>query len=226
MSDQPNDQQPAADDANLQDSIAKLTEKNRELIGELRQAKRKADAVPDGVDVQELIRFRQEHEQQKLESAGQYEEAKRQLQEQYDRDTAALKAEAERLQARVRELELVSPAVSALSELVHDPDAVLKLKLPADRIERDPDGSVVVVDGLQRTPVKDWAQSNLPAWMLKAPAPRGSGAPVGGGGGAPAGIPAGTVNPFDKETFSLTEQGRLFRTNRALYDQLKSAAKR
>jgi len=34
------------------------------------------------------------------------------------------------------------------------------------------------------------------------------------------------VNPFDKETFSLTEQGRLFRTNRALYDQLKSAAKR
>jgi hypothetical protein len=218
--------QPAADDAALRDSIAALESKNRELIGELRQAKERARSIPDGVDVQELIKFRQEHEQQKLESAGQYEEAKRQLQEQYDRDTAALKAEAERLQARVRELELVSPAVSALSDLVHDPDVVLKLKLPADRIEREADGTVVVVDGLQRVPVKDWAQSNLPAWMLKAPTPRGSGAPIGGSSAPPSPIPTGMANPFEAATWNLTEQGRLLRTNPALYEQLKAAAKR
>ena len=223
MSDETNaQQQPAADVA---ESIRKLEEKNRELIGELRAAKKKADSVPDGVNVQELLDFKQRHETEKLESAGQYEQAKAALQAQYDTDTQALRAQVEGLQARIRELELVSPAVSALSELTHDPDAVLKLRLPADRIERDPDGSVVVVDGLSRTPIKKWAQSNLPAWMLKAPPPRGSGAPVGGNTTTPSPVPAGTVNPFDQATFNLTEQGRLLRTNPALYEQLKAAAR-
>jgi hypothetical protein len=35
----------------------------------------------------------------------------------------------------VRELELVAPAVSALADLVHDPDLVLKTKLSSDKIE-------------------------------------------------------------------------------------------
>ena len=192
-------QQPAADHA---ESIRRLEEKNRELIGELRAARKKAEQVPDGVNVQELIEFKQRHETERLESAGNYEQAKQQLQAQYDTDTQQLRGQVEALQARIRELELVSPAVSALSELVHDPDAVLKLKLPADRIERDPDGTVVVVDGLQRTPVKDWASSNLPAWMLKAPPPRGSGAPAGTAP-APSSLPAGMSNPFAPESFKI-----------------------
>lgn len=222
MPEEDNQQQPAADHA---DSIRRLEEKNRELIGELRAARKKAEQVPDGVDVQELLEFKQRHETERLESAGNYEQAKQQLQAQYDTDTQQLRGQVEALQGRIRELELVSPAVSALSELVHDPDAVLKLKLPADRIERDPDGTVVVVDGLQRTPVKDWASSNLPAWMLKAPPPRGSGAPTGTAPAASS-VPAGMTNPFAPETFSLTEQGRLYKTNRPLYDQLKAAARR
>jgi hypothetical protein len=36
---------------------------------------------------------------------------------------------------------------------------VLKTKLTSDQIERDPDGTVVIVDGYQRTPVAEWAKT-------------------------------------------------------------------
>jgi hypothetical protein len=37
-------------------------------------------------------------------------------------------------------------------------------------------------------------------------------------------VPAGTKNPFSREHFNLTEQANLYRTNPALYQQLKTAA--
>ena len=99
---------------------------------------------------------------------------------------------------------------------------VLKTKLSSDQIERDPDGTVVVVDGYQRTPVAEWAKT-LPAWMQKQPRPQGSGAP---GAQASSSIPTGLNNPFVRETFNLTEQARLFKTDRDLYDRMKAVARR
>jgi hypothetical protein len=37
-------------------------------------------------------------------------------------------------------------------------------------------------------------------------------------------VPAGTKNPFTREYFNLTEQSRLYRTDRDLYERLKAAA--
>jgi len=219
MSDETN-QQPAAVDADaMQRSIEALERKNQELIAELRNAK-KAPKVPDGVDVDALLEFKRKAEQEQLESQGKYQEAREKLEQQYRDDVASKDQRIAELEARVRELELVSPAVTALADLVHDPDLVLKTKLPADKIEREADGTVVVVDGYQRTPVAEWAKT-LPAWMLKQPKPQGGGAPTAGS----ATIPVGITNPFAKETFNLTEQARLYRTDRDLYDRLKSAAK-
>ena len=99
---------------------------------------------------------------------------------------------------------------------------VLKTKLSSDKIERDPDGTVVVVDGYQRTPVAEWAKT-LPAWMQKQPRPQGSGAP---GAQASSAIPTVLTNPFVRETFNLTEQARLFKTDRDLYDRMKAVARR
>ena len=96
---------------------------------------------------------------------------------------------------------------------------VLKTKLSSDKIEREPDGTVVVVDGYQRTPVAEWAKT-LPAWMQKQPKPQGSGAPSGRSTTELAGI----KNPFAPETFNLTEQSRLFKTDRDMYDRLKALA--
>ena len=122
----------------------------------------------------------------------------------------------------MRELELITPAVSALADVVHDPDLILKTKLSSDQIAREADGTVVVVDGYQRTPVGEWAKS-LPSWMQKQPKPQGSGAPSGRSSGD---IPTGINNPFSPDNFNLTEQSRLYRTDRDLYDRLKAAAKR
>jgi hypothetical protein len=226
MSDEIQTQEPAAtggdnNDA-LQRSVEALERKNKELIAELRAAK-KAPALPDGVDVNELLEFKRNHEQQQLESQGKYQEARQALEQQFREATSEKDQRIAALESRVRELELVTPAVTALADIVHDPDLVLKTKLSADQIERDPDGTVVVVDGYQRTPVSEWAKT-LPAWMQKQPKPQGSGAPSAGA--STGGIPAGMANPFSRDSFNLTEQARLFRTDRDLYDRMKAAANR
>ncbi len=220
MSDETQTQEPAATE-DLQRSVEALERKNKELIAELRAAK-KGPAVPDGVDVNELLEFKRNYEQQQLESQGKYQEARQALEQQYREATAEKDQRIAALEARVRELELVTPAVTALADIVHDPDMVLKTKLSADQIERDPDGTVVVVDGYQRTPVQEWAKT-LPAWMQKQPKPQGSGAPSGG---VSSSIPTGMSNPFSRESFNLTEQARLFRTDRDLYERMKAAANR
>lgn len=224
MSDEQQTQEPAAtgtDADALQRSVEALERKNQELIAELRQAK-KAPKLPDGVNVDELLEFKRNYEQQQLESQGKYQEARQALEQQFREATAEKDKRISELESRVRELELVTPAVTALAEIVHDPDLVLKTKLSPDAIQREADGTVVVVDGYQRTPVSEWAKT-LPAWMQKQPKPQGSGAPTGGSNGA---IPSGMANPFNRETFNLTEQSRLFRTDRDLYDRMKAAANR
>ena len=223
MSEENQTQEPAATGGNneaMQRSIEALERKNQELIAELRAAKSKK--LPDGVDVDELLEFKRRAEQTELESQGKYSEARQALEQQFREATAQKDQRITDLEARVRELELVTPAVTALADIVHDPDLVLKTKLSSDQIERDPDGTVVVVDGYQRTPVSEWAKT-LPSWMQKQPKPQGSGAPSGRSSGE---MPLGIKNPFAQESFNLTEQSRLFRTDRDMYERLKAAATR
>ena len=155
MSEENQTQEPAAtgiDTDALQRSVEALERKNQELIAELRQAKSKTSKVPDGVNVDELLEFKRRAEQAELESQGKYQEARQALEQQFREATAQKDQRIAELEIRVRELELVTPAVTALAEIVHDPDLVLKTKLSAEQIERDTDGTVVVVDGYQRTP--------------------------------------------------------------------------
>ena len=202
----------------LQRSIEALERKNHELIGKLQKAKK----VPDGIDVDELIQFKRQAEQAELEQQGKYSEARQALEQQFREATAEKDRRIAELEQRVRELELLTPAVSALADIVHDPDLIMKTKLSPDQIEREADGTVVVVDGYQRTPVAEWAKT-LPSWMQKQPKPQGSGAPVGRSSGE---IPAGMNNPFAPGTYNLTEQSRLFKTDRDLYERLKAQANR
>jgi len=202
----------------LKGSVEALERKNHELIGKLKKTK----TIPDGVDVQELLDFKAKAEQADLEKQGKYGEARQALEQQFREATAEKDKRISELEARVRELELITPAVSALADVVHDPDLILKTKLTSEQIEREPDGTVVVVDGYQRTPVSEWAKT-LPAWMQKQPKPQGSGAPSGR---ATSDSVAGVKNPFSKETFNLTEQSRLFKTDRDMYERLKNAANR
>jgi hypothetical protein len=203
----------------LKNSIQALEKKNYELIGKLKEAK----TIPDGVDVQELLEFKRNVEQNKLESEGKYTEARQALEQQFREAAEAKDKRIAELEARVRELELIAPANTALADVVHDPSIVFKADLlKPDQIEREADGTVVVVNGYERKPINEWAKT-LPSYMQKAPKPVGSGAPSGrmSGENNYAG-----KNPFSAETFSLTEQGRLFRQDPDLYQRLKAAANR
>jgi hypothetical protein len=213
----------AVDISKMQAELEAMRRKNAELLKEYKTAVEQAKAIPDGLNVQELLDFKRNYEQQQLESQGKYQEARQALEQQFREATAEKDKRIAELESRVRELELLTPAVSALADIVHDPDLVMKTKLSPDKIEREADGTVVVVDGYQRTPVSEWAKQSLPAWMQKQPKPQGSGAPVGRSSGD---IPAGIKNPFAPESFNLTEQSRLFRTDRDLYEKLKVAAGR
>ena len=212
----------SVDTSELKTELESMRRKNAELLDEYKKAKAQAKAVPDGVDVQELLDFKAKAEQADLEKQGKYGEARQALEQQFREATAEKDKRISELEARVRELELITPAVSALADVVHDPDLILKTKLSSEQIEREPDGTVVVVDGYQRTPVSEWAKT-LPAWMQKQPKPQGSGAPSGR---ASSDSVAGVKNPFSKETFNLTEQSRLFKTDRDMYERLKNAANR
>ena len=212
----------AVDNSSLQAELEAMRKKNAELLDEYKKAVKQSKAIPDGVDIEELIQFKRQAEQQELESQGKYSEARQALEQQFREATAEKDKRIADLEQRVRELELLTPAVSALADIVHDPDLIMKTKLSPDQIEREPDGTVVVVDGYQRTPVQEWAKT-LPTWMQKQPKPQGSGAPIGRSSGE---VPAGVANPFLPESYNLTEQSRLFKTDRDLYERLKAQAAR
>jgi len=208
---------------NLKAELEAMRKKNAELLDDYKKAREKAKAIPADVDVQALIDFKNNAEQLELEKQGKYTEARSKLEEQYRERSAEKDKKITELETKLRELELVSPAVQALAEVVHDPSLVLNNFLPKDKIEVD-NGTPVVVDGYERTPVSEWAKGKLPDYILKQPKPQGGGAPTGRASGSE--VPAGTKNPFAAESFNITEQMRLYRTDRDLYDRLKNQVKR
>tara|TARA_R100000655_G_C2979774_1_gene191612 strand:+ start:82 stop:768 length:687 start_codon:yes stop_codon:yes gene_type:complete len=210
---------------NLKAEVEAMRKKNAELLNETKKAKAKANAAPD-VDVQALLDFKAKAEQAELEQKGKYGEAKQALEQQYREKSSTDKQRIEELESKVRELELISPASQALAEVVHDPSLVLQNFLPKDKIDLQ-EGKPVVVDGYERIPVADWAKTKLKEqapYLLKQQTPQGGGAPAGRT--TSASVPSGTKNPFEAETFNITEQMRLYRTDKDLYDRLQSAAKR
>ena len=207
-----------------QSELDAMRRKNAELLKEYKDFKESVKTVPDGVDVQELLEFKRNVEQNKLESEGKYTEARQALEQQFREAAEAKDKRIAELEARVRELELIAPANTALADVVHDPSIVFKADLlKPDQIEREADGTVVVVNGYERKPIGEWAKS-LPTYMQKAPKPQGGGAPAGRA--STGDIPAGTKNPFSPEHYNITEQMRLARTDRDLYERLKVAAGR
>jgi len=207
---------------NLKAELDAMRKKNAELLDETKKAKAKAKSIPD-VDVQALIDFKNNAEQAELEKQGKYTEARTKLEDQFRERSAEKDNKITELETKVRELELVSPAVQALAEIVHDPTLVLNNFLPKEKIEVD-NGVPVVVDGYERTPVNEWAKGKLPDYILKQPKPQGGGAPAGRSSSGE--IPAGTKNPFEKASFNITEQMRLYRTDKDLYDRLKNSVAR
>ena len=205
----------------LKASVANLENKNSELIAELRVARNSKSKPPS--DYEDLVEFKRKAEQSKLESEGKYSEALQSREQQFREAVKDKDEKIKGLEAQLKELQLITPAVSALSEYVQDTDYALN-KLGKDKIKIDATGNVVVLseDGFSETPLKEAATKILPDWILKKEALQGGGAPIGKSSGK--GIPPGSKNPFLPETYNLTEQGRLLRTNSDLYEKYRTAA--
>lgn len=186
------------------EATEKLEKKNRELIAEKRKA-------GDGkVDQAEVDRLESELETTRT----QLNDANKQLKaaaKQAETATAALTAE----QAHTQKLLVENGLVTALTEAgVKDPTL---LKAAAALI-REGHKPAIVVDGEARVAkvgdkslgefVKAWSLGDEGKAFVAAPGNSGGGAGGSGSGG-------GKSNPWAKETFSLTEQGRLYTENPA-----------
>ena len=209
----------SAEIAALKAEVERLRKSNTEILDDYKKAKEAAKAVPQDVDVNALIAFKQKKEQEELEAKGRYEEATEKLATQYREAEQQQKQKIEQLLAEKRQLEVEAPAVTALADVVHDPQYVLN-RISKDQLAREADGTVVVVDGYNRTPVKEWAMSQMPQWVQKNPRPQGGGATTTK---VQTEFVSNDKNPFAPDSFNLTEQARLYRTDINKYNMLKNA---
>jgi len=209
----------SAEMAALKAEVERLRKSNSEILDDYKKAKEAAKAVPQDVDVNALIAFKQKKEQEELEAKGRYEEATEKLANQFRQAEEQQKQKIEQLLAEKRQLEVEAPAVTALADVVHDPQYVLS-RISKEQLARETDGTVVVVDGYNRTPVKEWAMSQMPQWVQKNPRPQGGGATTTK---VQTEFVATDKNPFAPDSFNLTEQARLYRTDINKYNMLKNA---
>ena len=193
----------------LKRSVESLEKKNFELIGKLK--KKETPDVP--ADYQDLLDFKQKAEQKELEAKGDYTKALESREGQF-RDAVKEKDDKiKKLEAKIRDLELISPALAALSNAVHDTDYALE-KLGKDKFEVAEDGSVVYVDEFSRMTIEEAVQKKLASndrtrWVVKKPVAKGSGA-VGGGNVAGGKISEGDLKHFLPETQNIDEQTRIY----------------
>jgi len=209
----------------LRESVKKLEAKNYELIGKLKNQKPVSDkSVPE--DYEALLAFKQKREQEDLEREGKYEESKNLLEQQYRDKSAEDKERIAKLEARNRELELIAPAMQALSDVTHDPELVLNNLVPKDQIQIK-DGVPVVVDGYEQLPVQEYVKNKLEKekpYLLKSKMPTGGGAPIS----RPSSdnFSEDMLKPFLKNSEDITEQGRIFKTyGKETWQKLRDIAK-
>ena len=209
----------------LKESVKKLEAKNYELIGKLKNQKPVSDkSVPE--DYEALLAFKQKREQEDLEREGKYEESKNLLEQQYRDKSAEDKERIAKLEARNRELELIAPAMQALSEVTHDPELVLNNLVPKDQIQIK-EGVPVVVDGYEQLPVQEYVKNKLEKekpYLLKTKMPTGGGAPISRPSNET--FSEDMLKPFLKSSEDITEQGRIFKTyGKETWQKLRDIAK-
>ena len=147
-------------------------------------------------------------------SAGDNEELRKQIESLQ----AENKAKEEEYQARIKDLSITTAIKLAVAGEAHDPDLVANL-LDKSKIEVDEEGNIKggLDDQLQALReaksflfVQKEQTNNQQQFKGLTPAD----------GRDP--LPGGIKNPWSKEHFNLTEQGRILRENPELAEQLKS----
>ena len=213
----------------LGEEKAALLRKRDELLGKLAKFK-KFEAHAD-VDIDELLQIKARYESMDSESKSKYQDLyekdktafekrleqieKERAQEKLDRENEQKTLAAEKLKTATI-LELSKPEYN-----VFDPEQLFMLV--GSQIRLSEAGKLVSGDEYKEVAIADFlgGLKDQPRYQnqFKANGANGSGStPSQGSGGS------GTVNPWKKESFNLTQQGRLMRENPTLAASMKAAA--
>jgi DNA repair exonuclease SbcCD ATPase subunit len=225
----------------LEEEKAKLLSKRDELIAERRADAERYRKYQD-LDIESLIKFKEDKEREELESQGKYADAlekerkrlekeredfRRQLQEREDLLKQEKEELAKKAEERERELQTLQLDNRVLDEYARAGVIAPKqlLALTKSQLKLNEGREPVVVDGYREIPVKEYIESlkknDEYAHHFRSSGMRGSGAPPAPSTGA---APSSGNNPFAKGTWNLTEQAKLYKNNRAEYDRLKAEA--
>lgn len=202
------------------ESIAALTAKNAELIGEKRKV-----AGDLGDLAERLAKIEADRAAKAAETAGEYEKAKELMTKAHQADLAKIAAERDQFKAAAQKLAVTDTLKAELVKAGVQPHFIPAVEAMMGMQKTE----VEVRDGLFAATiagkpvaehVAEWAKSEAAKHFI------GSGNSGGGAGGsgAPAAASGLKGNPYAKETLNLTEQGKLEKSNPALAKQLKAAA--
>jgi DNA repair exonuclease SbcCD ATPase subunit len=225
----------------LEEEKAKLLSKRDELIAERRADAERYRKYQD-LDIESLIKFKEDKEREELESQGKYADAlekerkrlekeredfRRQLQEREDLLKQEKEELAKKAEERERELQTLQLDNRVLDEYARAGVIAPKqlLALTKSQLKLNEGREPVVVDGYREIPVKEYIESlkknDEYAHHFRSSGMRGSGAPPAPNSGT---VASSGNNPFAKGTWNLTEQAKLYKNNRAEYDRLKAEA--
>ena len=200
----------------LKESIDKLTAKNEELVADVRKAKSEARAAKE-IDPDS---YRAEIERADKAEASLAEANKALKAANADRDKAAKELESERNAARTFALE--AEVAGAIAE-----GNVVPALVPAFKAMIAAQAKADLVDGKYAVTIGDKsARDHIKAFLDGDEGKAFRAADFNGGGGAPGsgGGKGGAVNPFAKDTYSMTEQAKLIKTDPTAAAALAKAA--
>lgn len=183
-------------------------------------------------EISELLTKLEEEEAKRAEKAGEWEKLKAQILESHRKELVKKDEELGRMRSALESNLVDAAATAAIAEMKGIPVLLLPhVKAAVKVAESDGKYSVQVVDaaGTPRVNAKgeplsikelieEMRQSEIFGRAFEATGTTGGGA--SGGGGV-----SGKANPFKKETWNLTEQGRVTRDNPELAQKLREEAR-
>jgi hypothetical protein len=195
----------------------------------------------EGIDPDEVRKLAEEKrklEEERQLKAGEFDKVLDQrlkaLKEQHTKQLESLNAEREALNSRLSTIQIDQGVVAAATKRGLRPTAIPDITARARSVFRlvdgqprafEPDGKTVRYgkDGVTPMTLEEWVDgqtSDAPHLFESNAGGGAAGTPAGGGTGSQRSV----RNPFRKETWNLTEQMRLTRTDPALASRLRAAA--
>lgn len=204
-----------SDVSKVQEALDKERKSRRDAEKELKELKSK---MPDDFDPDEWKRLK-DNDVGDVDSK--LEEQRKKVEQRYEGEKEKLQKELEQRDKRIQDLVARDGLHKAMNEVgIADPfkPAVEAMFLGRVSVEEEGDSLAPFIDGKpMQDALSEFANSDQGKHYVAAPSNAGGGANGGGGSG-------GDKNPWTKESFNLTEQGRIKREDPQKAERLKREA--